>query len=89
MKILLTSLALVLLTGCSTVVPVKQNWPEPPGKQSTVPCPDLKKLAEPATLSTIAKTVSENYTEYYTCAVKLDAWQEWYQQQKIIHEGLK
>jgi hypothetical protein len=29
-----------------------------------------------------------NYTEYYTCAVKTDAWIEWYQKQKIIFERL-
>lgn len=87
MKTLL--LTLVLLTGCSTVVPVKQNWPEPPGLQSTIPCSELQKLTEPATLSSVAKTLSENYTEYYICAIKLDAWQEWYKQQKIIHESVK
>lgn len=87
MKILL--LSALLLTGCSTVVPVKQTWPQPPGLQSTVPCPDLKKLESPVTLSSVAKTVSENYTEYYTCAVKLEAWQEWYQQQKLIYESIK
>lgn len=87
MKALL--LSLLLLTGCSTVVPVTQKWPEAPGLQSTQACPKLKKLEQDTTLSGVAKTVSVNYDEYYNCAIKLEAWQEWYQKQKLIHEGLK
>lgn len=87
MKALL--LSLLLLTGCSTVVPVTQKWPEAPGLQSTLPCSSLKKLEQGAVLSDVAKTVNINYTEYYQCATKLEAWQEWYQKQKLIHEGLK
>jgi hypothetical protein len=48
----------------------------------------LKKLPDTPQLSDVAKTVTVNYSEYYTCAVKLDAWIEWYQKQKIIFEGL-
>lgn len=87
MKALL--LVLVLLTGCSTVVPVKQSWPEPPGMQSMQGCPELKKLNPDSKLSDVAKTINQNYTEYYQCVIKLEAWQEWYQQQKIIHESVK
>ena len=87
MKALL--LSLLLLTGCATVVPVTQSWPEPPGLQSTQACPPLQKLSDNATLSMVAKTISANYSEYYQCAVKLAAWQEWYAQQKIIYESLK
>lgn len=85
MKYLLLSLVL-LLTGCSTTVPVTAKFPEAPGLQSQVACPDLKKVEDKAQLSDIAKTVTANYTEYYTCAVKLDAWIEWYAKQKIIFE---
>jgi hypothetical protein len=52
-------------------------------------CPPLQKLDPTTTLSGVAKTVSVNYNEYYSCLVKLEAWQEWYQKQKLIHEGLK
>jgi len=86
MKILLLAL---LLAGCSTVVPVTQKFPEAPGLQSAIACPSLNKLDEAPKLSDVAKTITVNYTEYYTCAVKLDAWIEWYQKQKIISEGLK
>jgi hypothetical protein len=82
-------LSLLLLTGCSTVVPVTQKWPEAPGLQSMQACPRLEKLPDTTTLSGVAKTVSANYDQYYTCLIKLEAWQEWYQKQKLIHEGLK
>jgi len=42
MKILTIALALVL-TGCSTVVPVTAKFPEPPGLQAQTRCPQLKK----------------------------------------------
>lgn len=87
MKILILTLA--LLTGCSTVVPVTQKFPDAPGVQSLTPCPELQKLGNTAQLTDVAKTVTNNYTEYYTCAVKLDAWISWYTQQQIIFEELK
>jgi hypothetical protein len=87
MKILALALALTL-SACSTVVPVTAKFPEPPGLQAQKPCPNLKKLEDKPQLSDVAKTVTVNYTEYYTCAVKTDAWIEWYAKQKIIFEGL-
>jgi len=76
----------VLLTGCSTVVPVAVRFPEPPGRGAMTACPALQKLNSNAKLSDVANTVTVNYGTYYECAVKTDAWQEWYQIQKIIHE---
>jgi hypothetical protein len=76
----------LLLTGCSTVVPVTVRFPEPPGKGATVACPALQKLNDGARLSDVANTVTVNYSTYYECAVKADAWQEWYNIQKIIFE---
>ena len=78
-------LALVL-SGCSTVVPVTARFPEPPGKGATVACPDLQKLQDGARLSDVARTVTVNYGTYYECAVRVDAWQEWYAIQRIIFE---
>jgi hypothetical protein len=67
--------------GCSTVVPVTQKFPEAPGNVAMTPCPQLQKLTEDAKLSDISKTVTVNYGTYYECAVKTDAWIEWYQKQ--------
>ncbi len=88
MKILALSLIL-LLSGCSTTVPVTAKFPEAPGTLVQEPCQQLKKLEDTAKLSDVAKTVTVNYSEYYLCAVKLDAWQRWYREQKTIYEGLK
>ena len=86
MRLLIVSLAMCL-TACSTVVPVTVKFPEPPGRGAMTSCPALEKLKDDARLSDVARTVTINYSTYYECAVKADAWQEWYQIQKIIHEG--
>ena len=78
-------LALVL-SGCSTVVPVAVRFPEPPGQGAMTACPALQKLKDDARLSDVANTVTVNYGTYYECAVRADAWQEWYAIQKIIFE---
>lgn len=80
--------AVLLLTGCSTTVPVVAKFPEPP-KYSMEKCPQLEKLNDGAKLSDVAKTVTNNYSTYYQCAVKNDAWIEWYEIQKHIFEGIK
>ena len=88
MKLLAIALTLSL-SACSTVVPVTSKWPEAPGVLAQQACPSLQKLEAAPELSQVAKTVANNYSEYYQCAAKLDAWQRWYQEQKIIFEGLK
>lgn len=88
MKLLVIALALTL-SACSTTVPVTSKFPQAPGTLVQEPCPDLKKLEELAKLSDVAKTVTVNYSEYYMCAVKLEAWQRWYREQKTIYESLK
>ena len=78
---------LVLVTGCSSV-PIAPKFPEVPDR-ILKKCPQLEKLAEESKLSDIAKTVTNNYTTYYECAVKHDAFIEWYQVQKKIYESVK
>ena len=82
-------LILVLMfAGCSTTVPVTSKFPEPP-KYSLQSCPQLQLLKEGSKLSDVATTVTINYSTYYECAVKNDAWIEWYQIQKHIFESVK
>jgi hypothetical protein len=81
-------LLLLLLVGCSTVVPLTAKFPEAPNTLMKT-CPQLEKAKEDAALSDITKTITNNYTTYYECAVKNDAWIEWYQKQKIIFESVK
>jgi hypothetical protein len=78
---------LILVTGCSSV-PIAPKFPEVP-ERILKKCPQLEKLAEESKLSDIAKTVTNNYTTYYECAVKHDAFIEWYQVQKKIYESVK
>ena len=80
---------ILAVSGCSTAVPVTARFPEPPGKGATTACPALQKLNNDAKLSDVANTVTVNYSTYYECAVKTDAWQEWYRIQKHISEGAK
>jgi regulator of sigma D len=78
---------LVLVTGCSSV-PIAPKFPEVP-ERILQKCPQLEKLSEESKLSDITKTVTNNYTTYYECAVKHDAFIEWYQVQKKIYESVK
>ena len=80
---------LAMCSGCSTPVPVTAKFPEPPGRGAMTACPALQKLKDDARLSDVANTVTINYGTYYECAVKADAWQEWYEIQKRIFEGVK
>jgi hypothetical protein len=77
------------VTGCSTVVPVVAKFPDAPGRSAMVPCPQLEQIPGEARLSDVGRTVVQNYTTYYACAVKADAWIEWYSVQKKIFEGAK
>jgi hypothetical protein len=77
----------ILLSACSTVVPVTVRFPEPPGRGAMTTCPALQKLNDGARLSDVATTVTVNYGTYYECAVRTDAWIEWYGIQKHIFEG--
>jgi hypothetical protein len=78
----------VIMTACSTTVPVKAKFPDVPERLLSK-CPQLEKLKDEAKLSDISKTVTINYSTYYECAVKSDAWIEWYQIQKNIFESVK
>jgi len=84
---LLIMILLATCSGCTTAVPVTAKFPNAPGKGSMERCPDLNKLQEGAKLSDVANTVTINYETYYSCAVKSDTWQEWYEIQKHIFES--
>lgn len=75
------------LVGCSTTVPVIAKFPDAPSSMGK--CGELNKLNTDAKLSDVAQTVTSNYSTYYECAVKNDAWIEWYQVQKSIFESVK
>lgn len=79
----------VIMSGCSTVVPVKQEFPVAP----TVlleRCPDLLQIDDGKnTLREMLKVVIQNYSLYYQCAEKTHGWQDWYREQKKIYDNAK
>jgi len=77
-----------MLSGCSTTVPVTAKFPNTP-ENLLVKCTQLEKLGDEVKLSDISKTITANYTTYYECAVKHDAFIEWYNIQKNIFESVK
>ena len=81
-------MVVLAITGCSTTVPVTAKFPDAP-KYASQACPQLEKLNTEAKLSDVANTVTINYGTYYECAVKNDAWIEWYQIQRKIFESVK
>lgn len=82
----LVLLSVLLLVGCSTTVPVKAKFPDVP-EILTNKCPPLKQVSEDAKLSEISKSIAENYTTYYECAVLVENWNDWYKIQKNIYEN--
>ena len=86
MKYILLSLAL-LLTACSTPVPVKQQFPVAPAVLLER-CPDLMTIDDGKnSMRDMLKIVIQNYALYYQCAEKTHGWQDWYTEQKKIFNG--
>jgi hypothetical protein len=76
----------ILLTGCSTTVPVVAKFPEAPPSLK-VACPELKKIeGDAVSIVDLHKTVVENYGLYYQCSLRNDGWISWYGGQKKIFE---
>lgn len=87
MKSIIAALAgSVMLSGCFTILPKVKEFPPPP-KTAMEPCEMLKTVDE-ATLSSLMKTVTVNYSTYYQCAIKQNSWIEWYNIQQQIHKGV-
>jgi len=83
-----TIILALMLSACATSVPVTAKFPDVPDRLLVI-CPELQKLPEETKLSEVNKTVVENYTTYYECAVKVDGWIEWYNIQKHIWNEIK
>lgn len=79
---------LVVLTGCSTTVPVIAKFPEAP-PILLESCSDLQKLEHDSKLSDVALVVNSNYSNYYACSSKHSAFIEWYTTNKKIFEDVK
>jgi len=85
-NVLITIICCILLVGCATTVPVKQQFPVAP-EILLEKCPQLLTVDDGKdTLRDILKIVIQNYSTYYQCASKTHGWQEWYQANKKIYE---
>jgi uncharacterized protein YceK len=80
----------LLLTGCSTVVPVTAKFPSAPATLLES-CPkELKAIeGDKVNIIDLTKTIVDNYETYHICADKSDAWIEWYNIQKKIFEEVE
>lgn len=86
MKATIIALAL-LLAGCSTSVPVRQSFPVAPSVLMER-CPDLLTIDDGKnSMRDMLKVVIQNYALYYQCAERTHGWQDWYGEQKRIHES--
>jgi hypothetical protein len=86
MKVL-SLIPLLLLSGCLATAPKFPDVPE----HLKAGCPELNEVANGTTeLSKVLDVVVVNYSTYYECRVKIDAWLEWHKEQKkIFDEAVK
>lgn len=80
----------ILLSGCSTVVPVTQKFPDAPEplfeKCSELIIIDTKNAVS---ITDLLKTVVKNYELYHECSIRQKAWIEWYNTQRdIFNQGV-
>jgi len=87
MKKLLALLTVVALAGCSAV-PVARHFPEVP-EELKVACPDLTEVPATEKLSEVIVVVTDNYSKYHECRIKVDSWIMWYNSQKEIFDSVK
>lgn len=88
MRVLLL-ISLLVLTGCSTTVPVHMSFPQLP-EALDKPCDRMEPLAaDKRELSDLLENTNDNYARAKECNAKAAAWKEWYETQKKIFEEVK
>lgn len=81
-------ISVILLSACSTTVPVVMKFPDAPPSLLEL-CPPLKTInGENVSIVDITKITTLNYTTYYECAIKVENWVEWHKDQKKIFKGV-
>lgn len=76
----------VFLTACT--LPVKQEFPKVPNTFMEQPAP-LKLVNDNSSFSDMLEVMLDNYSSYYVVSERLNAWQNWYKQQKALFEEVK
>ena len=77
----------LLLTGC-VATPVARNFPDVPASLTTA-CDQLTAAPITDKLSVLISNVTTNYGKYHECSYKVDAWNNWYTEQKKIFDSVK
>lgn len=77
-------LATLILSGCTTTMPITTSFPTPPDvlMESCGPLNTINK--EKVLLDEFLKTVLSNYEKYHMCADLVKNWQDWYKLQQTI-----
>ena len=88
MKLLSLIALSLLLSGCVTV-PVEREFPKlPPSLQTG--CSDLAVVPQSTTkLSEVLVVVTNNYSLYQECQIKVETWLSWYNEQKKIFDTVR
>jgi hypothetical protein len=83
-------ISVFLLSACAnTVTPIMPKWPSVPADLQQ-PAEELTPLApEQRNLSDLLDNANNNYTQYYILKEKYEGWQNWYNTQQKIWQGLQ
>lgn len=82
-------LVAIILSGCSTIVPVSRKFPEA-DPYMLEPAAELKTLPpDTVDLDKLIANSTENYGEYRKLVQRYQMWQEWYKKQKENFESVK
>lgn len=76
----------LLLAGCVHNPPAKPEWPKAPNVGQ---CPELSDAMPSEKLSELLSTVTANYGKYHECRARVEAWEQWYKDQKRIYDEAK
>lgn len=90
MKKIILIAALALLSGCITTAPVKRTFPEAP-EVLKKKCENLLTVErqDKILITDMLKVIVQNYALYHECSLKVDGWNEWYEEQKKIFNAVK
>ncbi len=84
---LLLILSVLALTGCASD-PMVMNFPDAPAELRQ-PAPELKPLDKnQRKQSDLIQNANENYSKFYELKNRYEAWQEWYEKQQKIYQGV-
>jgi hypothetical protein len=89
MKLLAIAVLVMFLSGCVTTIPVSRNFPDIPPSLSTG-CENLELVPDQTNkLSEVLVVITNNYSKYHECQIKVETWQQWYRAQKEIFNSVR